>query len=215
MVLGTVLFGDVQRAEYCCRIEQELAASDATSGRFVRVALHADGQGTPAGIAAIGVIYTTMLLTLGSGMTGAPAALPAQALFACVVLLGMIEQPVAADLPPHSTHGRPLFSPEPGSPVETMSEEEVLAFHFFSDKAGESAYLHMGYLPLLLARDNRLRLAAALCILDQLERLLFPLHSLLLSLVRHDCTRRLLRAGGLPDNQRGSTRRRKSRGGGP
>jgi hypothetical protein len=85
------------------------------------------------------------------------------------------------------------LSPEPESLVETMSDEEVRAFHFFSDGAGEGAYLHIGYLPRLFAKNSSLLLLAALNILDQLERL-FPEHLLLLSIVKRDCARRLKRA---------------------
>ncbi len=186
MFIGTVVKDDEGRV-YSCRLsgphEQELAAPDYAPGCFVCVPI---GQ-----VSAIGVICHTILFDSNPGTLARPLTpkrLRAKVVLASITMLGTAEQ-LAAPGQARITHGAPPLSPEPGSSVETMSEEEVRDFHFFSDEAGEDAYLHIGYLPRLIAEGNSLLLAAAMNILDQLERL-FPQHFLLLSIVKRDFARR-------------------------
>jgi hypothetical protein len=91
-------------------------------------------------------------------------------------------------------HGVPLLSLELGSEIETMTDEEVCAFHFFSDEGNGSddqqPYLHMGYLPHIIAQRSSLLPMVTLRIIDQLERL-FPQHLSLLSIVKRNFAWRL------------------------
>jgi hypothetical protein len=90
-------------------------------------------------------------------------------------------------------HGVPLLSLELGSEIETMTDEEVQAFHFFHDTSGpdtQNAYLHMGYLPHIIAQRNSLLPMVTLRIIDQLEHL-FPQNLALLSIVKRNFAWRL------------------------
>ena len=89
-------------------------------------------------------------------------------------------------------HGVPLLSLELGSEIEIMNDEEVRAFHFFSDpdRSGQAAYLHMGYLPHIIGQRNSLLPMVTLRIIDQLERL-FPQNLSLLSIVKRNFAWRL------------------------
>jgi hypothetical protein len=74
-----------------------------------------------------------------------------------------------------------------------MSDEEVRAFHIFSDpdRADDQApYLHMGYLPHIIAQRNSLLPMVTLRIIDQLERL-FPQNASLLAIVKRNFAWRL------------------------
>jgi hypothetical protein len=91
-------------------------------------------------------------------------------------------------------HGVPLLALELGSEIETMTDEEVCAFHLFSDPSGEPGgqqpYLHMGYLPHIIAQRSSLLPMVTLRIIDQLEDL-FPQHRPLLSIVKRNFAWRL------------------------
>ncbi|HLQ29736.1 MAG TPA: hypothetical protein VK140_10950, partial [Ktedonobacteraceae bacterium] len=80
-----------------------------------------------------------------------------------------------------------------GSEIEIMSDEEVRAFHFFSDPErldNQAEYLHMGYLPHIIGQRNSLLPMVTLRIIDQLERL-FPQNISLLSIVKRNFAWRL------------------------
>jgi hypothetical protein len=90
-------------------------------------------------------------------------------------------------------HGVPPIAPELGAMVATMPEREVRAFHYFADgrpPGGPQPYLHMGYLPHLIAQDNPLLPMAILQVLDQLEGL-FPENASLLSIMQRNFAWRL------------------------
>jgi len=73
-----------------------------------------------------------------------------------------------------------------------MTDEEVQAFHFFGDPddAEKDTYLHMGYLPHIIAQRNSLLPMVTLRIIDQLERL-FPKNLSILSIVKRNFAWRL------------------------
>jgi len=112
-----------------------------------------------------------------------------------VMVLGMMEQRMIPGGQPEILsimHGVPLLSLELGSEIEIMTDEEVQAFHFFSDpdNAEKGAYLHMGYLPHIIAQRNSLLPMVTLRIIDQLE-LLFPQNLTVLSIVKRNFAWRL------------------------
>src|SRR3989442_9215209 len=159
-------------------VELEPTPTDYAFGRFVRIAVRSEqpddhdaqvilafGKSSEPRTYAIGVIYDTILLNPAFGSLGprlsnetqvelfSPDYIAEKAVLIYVMILGMME------LRRTSTgtfeflsvmHGVPLLSLELGSEIETMTEEEVQAFHFFHDTTGPdapNAYLHMGYLP--------------------------------------------------------------------
>src|SRR5437588_7474526 len=196
-------------------VELEPNPADYAFGRFVRVAVRSeqtDDPGQKVDLAlginyepktyAIGVIYDTILLNPAFGSLGprlsnetqvelfSPDYISEKAVLIYVMILGMIEQRMTNGKPEmlSSMHGVPLLSLELGSEVETMSDEEVRAFHFFSDPAGpgnQNEYLHMGYLPHIISQRNSLLPMVTLRIIDQLERL-FPQNLSLLSIVKRN-----------------------------
>jgi hypothetical protein len=90
-------------------------------------------------------------------------------------------------------HGVPLLALELGSEIETMTDEEVRAFHFFSEPTGTQnaqPYLHLGYLPHIVAQRNSLLPLVTLRIIDQLENL-FPQDLSKLSIVKRNIAWRL------------------------
>ena len=84
-------------------------------------------------------------------------------------------------------HGVPLLSLELGSEIETMTDEEVRAFHFFMDpdNTQKGTYLHMGYIPHIIGQRNSLLPMVTLRIIDQLE-CLFPENLSVLSIVKRN-----------------------------
>jgi hypothetical protein len=156
----------------------------------------------------VGVIYDTILLNPAFGLVGprlsnetqvelfSPDYLTEKAVLIYVMVLGMIERQItqSGELDTVTTmHGVPLLSLELGSEVETMSDEEVRAFHFFSDQAGpapDTPNLHLGYLPHIIAQRNSLLPMVILRIIDQLEYL-FPQNLSLLSIVKRNFAWRL------------------------
>jgi hypothetical protein len=203
-------------------VEIEPGPADYAFGRFVRIAIRpAQGDDTTSldyalGLSqepvtyVVGVIYDTILLNPAFGSLGprlsneaqvelfSPDYISEKAVLIYVMVLGMMEiQTIAEGTNILSTmQGVPLLSLELGSEIETMTDEEVRAFHFFSD-AGEPAqaartqpYLHMGYLPHIIAQRSSLLPMVTLRIIDQLEHL-FPQNLSLLSIVKRNFAWRL------------------------
>jgi hypothetical protein len=203
-------------------VEVEPSPADYAFGRFVRVAIRSNQAEDPdttldfaLGISqepvtyAVGVIYDTILLNPAFGSLGprlsnetqvelfSPDYISEKAVLIYVMVLGMMEVSPSASGPApvlSTMHGVPLLSLELGSEIETMTDEEVCAFHFFSDSAAgpdsEIPYLHMGYLPHIIAQRNSLLPMVTLRIIDQLERL-FPQNLSLLSIVKRNFAWRL------------------------
>src|SRR3989440_10434455 len=201
-------------------VEVEPNPSDYAFGRFVRVAVRSGlsddpyarldlalGKSQEPVTYAIGVIYDTILLNPAFGSLGprlsnetqvelfSPDYISEKAVLIYVMVLGMIEQRMIRTGQPEILsimHGVPLLSLELGSEIETMTDEEVQAFHFFGDPddAEKDAYLHMGYLPHIIAQRNSLLPMVTLRIIDQLEHL-FPQNLALLSIVKRNFAWRL------------------------
>ncbi|HLL80606.1 MAG TPA: hypothetical protein VKT25_13955 [Ktedonobacteraceae bacterium] len=177
------------------------------------------GKTTEAQTYAIGVIYDTILANPEFGSLGprlsneaqvelfSPDYISEKAVLVSIMVLGMIEQ---RTLLPGQTeilsvmHGVPLLSLELGSEIEPMTDEAVQAFHYFGDKGQEGQdlqngqgspssqqpYLHMGYIPHIIAQPNSLLPMVTLRIIEQLERL-FPENLKLLSIVKRNFAWRL------------------------
>ena len=204
-------------------VEVEPNPSDYAFGRFVRVAVRSglpDDPNTQLDLAlgksqepvtyAVGVIYDTILLNPAFGSLGprlsnetqvelfSPDYISEKAVLIYFMVLGMVEQRAASRGKAEilsTMHGVPLLSLELGSEIQIMDDEEVRAFHFFSDPDrtgadGQKAYLHMGYLPHIIAQRNSLLPMVTLRIIDQLERL-FPQNESLLSIVKRNFAWRL------------------------
>jgi hypothetical protein len=202
-------------------VEVEPGPPDYAFGRFVRIAVRSSQLDDPdttldlaLGISqepvtyAIGVIYDTILLNPAFGSLGprlsnetqvelfSPDYISEKAVLIYVMVLGMMELSPSPSGSPgilSTMHGVPLLSLELGSEIETMTDEEVRAFHFFIDSAGPDTqipYLHMGYLPHIIAQRNSLLPMVTLRIIDQLERL-FPQNVSLLSIVKRNFAWRL------------------------
>src|SRR5713226_2915787 len=196
-------------------VEVEPSPADYAFGRFVRVAVRSEQAHDPhsdlnfaLGISyepktyAVGVLYDTILLNPAFGSLGprlsnetqvelfSPDYISEKAVLIYVMVLGMMEQrPVTSNqLEILSVmHGVPLLSLELGSEIETMTDEEVRAFHYFSDPgdSDRKEYLHMGYIPHIIAQRNSLLPLVTLRIIDQLEHL-FPQNLSLLSIVKRN-----------------------------
>jgi hypothetical protein len=204
-------------------VEVEPSPADYSFGSFVRVAVRSglsDDPSTQLDLAlgksqepvtyAVGVIYDTILLNPAFGSLGprlsnetqvelfSPDYISEKAVLIYVMVLGMVEQRAAQHSKAEilsTMHGVPLLSLELGSEIQIMDDEEVRAFHFFSDPDrsgvdGQKAYLHMGYLPHIIAQRNSLLPMVTLRIIDQLERL-FPQNESLLSIVKRNFAWRL------------------------
>src|SRR5437868_13515975 len=166
-------------------VEVEPDPSDYAFGRFVRVAVRSgpsDDPNTQLDLAlgksqepvtyAVGVIYDTILLNPAFGSLGprlsnetqvelfSPDYISEKAVLIYVMVLGMLEQRMVPASQPEMLsvmHGVPLLSLELGSEIETMTDEEVRVFHFFRDPVGDDReYLHMGYLPHIIAQRHSL-----------------------------------------------------------
>jgi hypothetical protein len=158
---------------------------------------------------AVGVIYDTILVNPAFGTLGprlsnetqvelfSPDYISEKAVLIYIMVLGMIELRQTSEGNTQvlsAMHGVPSLSLELGSEIETMNDEEVRAFHFFQDAAGspnsQQPYLHMGYLPHIIAQRSSLLPMVTLRIIDQLERL-FPQNLALLSIVKRNFAWRL------------------------
>jgi hypothetical protein len=189
-------------------------------GHFVRVAVHSrlsdvscnrqerdQGVDEESSCYTVGVIYDTQLLSPTFGSLGprlssetqvelfSPDYLAEKAVLVHLVMLGIVEQHRSSSglLKLHIVHGIPSFPLELNSSVETMTDEDVHRFHFFHDQENaekQYAYLHMGYLPHMIAQQNCLIPLVVLRIIDQLERL-FPQHLALLSILKRNFAWRL------------------------
>src|SRR5438132_10204088 len=203
-------------------VEVEPSPADYAFGRFVRVAVRsaladapdtriverALGKSQEPVTYAVGVIYDTILLNPAFGSLGprlsnetqvelfSPDYISEKAVLIYVMVLGMLEQRLVPASQPEMLsvmHGVPLLSLELGSEIETMTDEEVRAFHYFRDQRETETtqlYLHMGYLPHIIAQRNSLLPMVTLRIIDQLERL-FPENLSLLSIVKRNFAWRL------------------------
>jgi hypothetical protein len=202
-------------------VEVEPAPADYAFSRFVRVAVRSGQSDDPAasldialGISqepvtyAVGVIYDTILLNPAFGSLGprlsnetqvelfSPDYIAEKAVLIYVMILGMMEQRRTSDGTSEFLsimHGVPLLALELGSEIETMTDEEVQAFHFFRDASEpdtQHPYLHMGYLPHIITQRNSLLPMVTLRIIDQLEHL-FPQNLALLSIVKRNFAWRL------------------------
>jgi len=155
----------------------------------------------------VGVIYDTLLLNPAFGSLGprlsnetqvelfSPDFLSENAVLVHLVMLGMVEQYMSSSgsLKIQIVHGIPSFPLELNSSVETMTDEDVHRFHLFHDQGNtqnQHEYLHMGYLPHIIAQQNSLIPLVILRIIDQLEHL-FPQHLSLLSILKHNFAWRL------------------------
>ena len=189
--------------------------SEYTFGHFVRVAVHSrlsdisrKRQDRDLSINeepscyTVGVIYDTQLLNPTFGLLEprlsnetqvelfSPDYLSEKAVLVHLVMLGMMEQLTFSSAPPktHIVHGIPSLPLELNSSVETMTDEDVHQFHLFSDQEdaeNQHEYLHMGYLPHMIAQQNSLIPLVILRIIDQLEDL-FPQHLSLLSILKRN-----------------------------
>ncbi len=158
---------------------------------------------------AVGVIYDTILLNPAFGSLGprlsnetqvelfSPDYISEKAVLIYIMVLGMMEQQPSSDGGREflsAMHGVPLLSLELGSEIEIMEDDEVCAFHFFRDPTSgpdsQQPYLHMGYLPHIIAQRSSLLPMVTLRIIDQLERL-FPQNLALLSIVKRNFAWRL------------------------
>ncbi|HEU5374899.1 MAG TPA: hypothetical protein VFV38_05640, partial [Ktedonobacteraceae bacterium] len=199
-------------------VEIEPTPADYSFGRFVRIAIRSEqrdeldnvvdralGMDHSPKTYAIGVIYDTILLNPAFGSLGprlsnetqvelfSPDYISEKAVLIYVMVLGMLEQqmtPEGSQQTLSVTHGVPLLALELGSEIETMADEEVCAFHIFSDRHDQEPYLHMGYVPHIIAQRNSLLPMVTLRIIDQLERL-FPRNLSLLSIVKRNFAWRL------------------------
>ena len=135
---------------------------------------------------AIGVIYNTILLNPAFGSVGprlsnetqvelfSPDYISEKAVLIHIMVLGMLEQrqtPGGEMEVLAVEHGVPPLSLELGSEIDILSDSDVRTFHHFSDTPGEAPYLHMGYVPHIIAQRNSLLPMVTLRIIDQLERL--------------------------------------------
>jgi hypothetical protein len=196
-------------------VELEPTPTDYAFGRFVRIAVRSEqpddhdaqvilalGKSSEPRTYAIGVIYDTILLNPAFGSLGprlsnetqvelfSPDYISEKAVLIYVMVLGMMEQRQVPGSQPEILsvmHGVPLLSLELGSEIETITDEEVQAFHFFKDPDNpeKGTYLHMGYLPHIISQRNSLLPMVTLRIIDQLERL-FPQNLSVLSIVKRN-----------------------------
>jgi len=150
------------------------------------------------GLWAVGVIYDTILLnpafgTLGPRLSNAeqieifsPDYLSERTMLVYFSVLGLMRRPDHQTMIGQVTHGVPPVALELGCEVETMDAGQIRAFHFFADggePGGAEPYLHMGYLPHLIAQRNSLLPQVTLRIVEQLEHL-FPQNRALLNIVK-------------------------------
>jgi hypothetical protein len=163
---------------------------------------------------AVGVIYDTILVNPAFGTLGprlsndaqvelfSPDYLTERAVLVAVLLLGTLSvHPVSGHNGRGRTrdgvftvrHGVPPVAPDLSAIVSTLPEAEVRAFHYFADEGppgGASPYLHMGYLPHVIAQDHPLLPMTVLHIVERLEGL-FPANAALLSIMKRNFAWRL------------------------
>jgi hypothetical protein len=166
---------------------------------------------------AVGVICDTILVNPAFGSLGprlsnesqvdlfSPDYVSERAVLVVILLLGTLSITQAGD--PHAGsngqgrgratyvahHGVPPVAPDLGAVVSTLGDAEIRAFHYFADlgpPGGASPYLHMGYLPHVIAQDHPLLPMAVLHIIERLERM-FPANAALLSILKRNFAWRL------------------------
>jgi hypothetical protein len=199
--------------------EMPPSPADYAFGRFVRISQHTPsihdtdtelnrmlGLSQEPVTYAVGVIYDTILQNPAFGTLGprlsnelqvelfSPDYIAEKAILIYILVLGtIVVQPAGAHNHILScTHGVPPLSLELDSEVETMNEEDVRAFHYFSDAVSEDlpSSLHMGYLPHIIAQRGSLLPMVTLQIIEQLESL-FPQDLALISIVKRNFSWRL------------------------
>ncbi len=208
--IGTIVNSDTH-IHYWCQIygPQDIAnppaPGDYSFGRFVRVDLPGDSHDTSVRHALIGVLYDTVLENPAFGSLGprlsaddaqravfTPDYLTEQATLVRLLALGTATS--AADGSVRYQHGIPPLALALGAVVSPIDDAAVRAFHCFADEGTAAAgplpgdgapYLHMGYLPQLIAQPNGLLPQVALRILDQLQTI-FPEYTRLLAIVRRN-----------------------------
>ncbi len=203
-------------------VEIQPGPADYAFGRFVRVAVRSQRADDPDAVLdyvlglrqepvtyAVGVIYDTILQNPAFGALGprlsnetqvelfSPDYISEKAILIYIMVLGMMEQQRLPGEEPDvlsTMHGVPLLSLELDSEIETMTDDEVRTFHYFSDPVNgpdaQQPYLHMGYLPHIISQRNSLLPMVTLRIIDQLERL-FPQNLAVLSIVKRNFAWRL------------------------
>jgi hypothetical protein len=195
--IGTIVNSD-SHIHYWCQIHGPHDVADPPDpqdyafGQFVRVSLPNRPDAPGDAPILVGVIYDTVLVNPAFGSMGprlskddaqraifSPDYLSERATLLKLLALGTVD-----DAGQRIQHGVPPLALELGATVAPLDEPSVRAFHLFSDGDGPP-YLHMGYLPQLIAQPYGLLPQAALCILDQL-RAIFPEHLRLLSIVRRN-----------------------------
>lgn len=202
--------------------ENQPVPAEYAFGRFVRIPIRerhevdadmmldeALGKSREPITYAIGVIYDTILQNPAFGVLGprlsnetqvelfSPDYVTEKAVLTYIMILGMIQVQPLFGAPAEVIsvmHGVPLLALELDSEVETMEDEDVRLFHYFSDPGSgpdpQQPYLHMGYIPHIIAQRSSLLPMVTLRIIDQLERL-FPQNLALLSIVKRNFAWRL------------------------
>jgi hypothetical protein len=218
MSIGKIVKSD-SHINYTCQVygphevDTQPGPTEYAFGRFVRIALrtrisdesHLDER-QEITTYLVGVIYDTQLLNPSFSTPGprlsheaqvelfSPDYLSEKAILISILVLGMLEQHRTSNDSSEVIivrQGVPLLSLELGSEVEAMADEDVQAFHFFSEPhTGEAPSLHIGYLPHVIAQRNSLMPQVTLRMLDQLERL-FPRQRSLLSIIKRNFSWRL------------------------
>jgi hypothetical protein len=150
---------------------------------------------------AVGLIFDTILLNPAFGTLGprlssdeqvelfSPDYLSERAVLVSILLLGTTT--LRRGRIARVYHGVPPLAPDLGAVVESLTDEDVRAFHAFA-AAGNGAHpaLHMGYLPHAVAQDHPLLPQAMLQTIERLERLL-PANAAVLSIVKRNLAWRL------------------------
>src|SRR5256886_11145717 len=188
------------------RVAVRSALADTPDTRIVERAL---GKSQEPVTYAVGVIYDTILVNPQFGALGprlsnetqvelfSPDYISEKAVLIYIMILGIMvmrQSPEGASEVLSVMHGVPLLSLDLGSEIETMTDEEVQEFHFFKDLVADpdspNPYLHMGYLPHIIAQRSSLLPMVTLRLIDQLEHL-FPQNLALLSIVKRNSAWRL------------------------
>ncbi len=162
-----------------------------------------NGHVPASGPHVVGLVYDTILVNPAFGTLGprlsndgqvelfSPDYLAERAVLVSVVLLGALS--IEAGATSRIMHGVPELAPDLGAVAVSLSDAEVRAFHRFADDeapGGARPYLHMGYLPHVVAQDHVLMPQAILRTVERLERL-FPENAALLSIVKRNFAWRL------------------------
>jgi hypothetical protein len=158
---------------------------------------------------AVGVVYDTLLVNPAFGTLGprlssddqvrlfSPDYLSERAVLINILLLGTLAHaPQSGRSAARGyvvRHGVPPVAPDLGAVVSALPEADVRAFHFFGEAGAPGhggQYLHMGYLPHIVAQDNPLLPMVVLHIIERLEAM-FPANAALLSIVKRNFAWRL------------------------